>query len=588
MSGGEPSSIKQFVLCDTVSPACLYVGLIVFNFYKGGKFMYHALYRKWRPLSFDDVVSQPHITTTLKNQIQNNKIAHAYLFTGSRGTGKTTCARIFAKSVNCANSKGGNPCLECKICKSADSESLIDIIEIDAASNTGVDDIRALKESAEFLPEQCRYKVYIIDEVHMLSINAFNALLKIMEEPPAHVIFILATTEVHKVPATIISRCQRFDFRRIRTEDIVSRLEFIAAQENIKLDNDAATLIAKISDGGMRDALSLLDQCIAYSDNVDLKAVSDAAGIAGRDYLFNIIDGIFAKDITGAMETIASLYDMAKDMTRLCNELLEQMRNLMLIKAVPGNDTVMCLPDEYKRLEAIANKTDMGNILEKIEVLSECNENLAKATSKRIELEMCMVKLCANSVNVTPGYSNISSTSINHNSSIKSVPEKSTAEAAQKAYRNIEAPPVNQEPPQESIQPAISDQTIDVPKKKITSKDFAPLDCWDEVVERFRNDCPSAVGFLTESKAFIYENMILIIVKNDFYLNMFKRQISDVNKVITDFFGRKFTVSVKAMDTSGNASENSETENRPEDKESSSIDRLIDKAKSSNIDFEIK
>lgn len=551
--------------------------------------MYHALYRKWRPMTFDDVVSQPHITTTLKNQIQSNKIAHAYLFTGSRGTGKTTCARIFAKSVNCQHSNGGNPCLECEICKCADNESLIDIIEIDAASNTGVDDIRALKESAEYLPEQCKYKVYIIDEVHMLSINAFNALLKIMEEPPAHVIFILATTEVHKVPATIISRCQRFDFRRIRIEDIVSRLEFIASQENIKLDNDAAVLIAKISDGGMRDALSLLDQCIAYSDNVDLKTVSDATGIAGRDYLFNIIDGIFAGNITKVMETIASLYDMAKDMTRLCNELLEQMRNLMLIKAVPKNNMVMCLPDEYKRLESIANKTDMGNILEKIEVLSDCNENLAKTTSKRIELEMCMVKLCS-SRSIAGSYTN---TTTAHTSYRTAEPEAITHKEIEKADKNtsenIKTINDSQEKTvQDNTQSAANEQSANIPKKKVTTKDFTPLECWDEIVERFRNECPSAVGFLSKSKAFIYENMILIIVKDAFDLKMFKLQLADVNRIITDFFGRKFTVSVKAMDTTENAKVNPDMENHYDAKASSRIDKIIDKAKSANIDLEIK
>ena len=551
--------------------------------------MYHALYRKWRPLTFDDVVSQPHITTTLKNQIQSNKIAHAYLFTGSRGTGKTTCARIFAKSVNCANSKDGNPCLECEICRCADSELLTDIIEIDAASNTGVDDIRALKESAEFLPEQCRYKVYIIDEVHMLSINAFNALLKIMEEPPAHVIFILATTEVHKVPATIIiSRCQRFDFRRIRVEDIVSRLKYIADQEGISLDDDAATLIAKISDGGMRDALSLLDQCIAYSDNVDLKTVSDAAGIAGRDYLFNIIDGIFAGNITKVMETIASLYDMAKDMTRLCNELLEQMRNLMLIKAVPKNNMVMCLPDEYKRLEAIANKTDMGNILEKIEILSECNENLAKATSKRIELEMCMVKLCSVSntafskstsipVNQT-NYKKTEPINIEPENAINKEPQQ-TADSGEKT--------IVQEKSQGNAKPEVKEQTFETPKKKVTTKDFVPLDCWDEIVERFKSECPSAVGFLSESRAFIYENIILIIVKDAFDLKMFKLQIADVNRIITDFFGRKFKVSVKAKDTSSSANGDAEAENN-KTKSASPVKKLIEKAKSENIDIEIK
>lgn len=561
--------------------------------------MYHALYRKWRPLTFDDVVSQPHITTTLKNQIQNNKIAHAYLFTGSRGTGKTTCARVFAKSINCENSHEGNPCLGCEICKCADSESLTDIIEIDAASNTGVDDIRALKESAEYLPEQCKYKVYIIDEVHMLSINAFNALLKIMEEPPAHVIFILATTEVHKVPATIISRCQRFDFRRIRTEDIVSRLKFVAENESIKLDDDAATLIAKISDGGMRDALSLLDQCIAYSDNVDLKTVSDAAGIAGRDYLFNIIEGIFSHNITNVMETVASLYDMAKDMTRLCSELLEQMRNLMLIKAVPGNDMVMCLPDEYKRLEDIAHQTDMGKILEKIEILSECSESLAKAVSKRIEFEMCMVKLCSNSGNIAPNYSNnFSADTISPVQTVDTKPAPVVSQAEFEIQSDntkeeptdaIKAEPV-QVPAQEDVHTEISEHhTSEPPKKKITSKDFSPLDCWDEIVDRFKNECPAAVGFLSGSKAFIYENMILIIVKDAFDLKMFKLQISDVNRVITDFFGRKFTVSVKAMDTSGITSENKSHDiDKTRNNTQSPVDKLIDKAKNMNIDIEIQ
>lgn len=563
--------------------------------------MYHALYRKWRPLTFDDVVSQSHITTTLKNQIQNNKTAHAYLFTGSRGTGKTTCARIFAKSINCEDSQDGNPCLECEVCKCADSESLTDIIEIDAASNTGVDDIRALKESAEYLPEQCKYKVYIIDEVHMLSINAFNALLKIMEEPPAHVVFILATTEVHKVPATIISRCQRFDFRRIRTEDIVSRLKFIADKENIKLDDDAATLIAKISDGGMRDALSLLDQCIAYSDNVDLKTVSDAAGIAGRDYLFNIIDGIFDHNITNVLKTVSSLYNMAKDMTRLCSELLEQMRNLMLIKAVPGNDMVMCLPDEYKRLEEIAQKTDMGRILEKIEILSECNESLAKASSKRIEFEMCMVKLCSNNGSIAPSYSNnfgntaqpvTNAVDVKPEPAVhKNIAEKTTENFTQEPINTIKinkTETVDKGPAQDTIQSEVNEKPAsEPPKKKITSKDFSPLDCWDEIVERFKNECPSAVGFLTGSKAFIYENMILIIVKDAFYLKMFKLQISDVNRVITDFFGRKFTVSVKAMDTSGTNPGEKNSNINTQGNTSSPIDNLINKAKNMNIDLEI-
>ena len=281
--------------------------------------MYTALYRKYRPLVFDDVLSQPHNTITLRNQVRNNTTAHAYLFTGSRGTGKTTCARILAKAVNCENPKDGNPCLECSICKDAENSALSDIIEIDAASNNGVDDIRDLREAAAFMPERCKYRIYIIDEVHMLSPAAFNALLKIMEEPPPYVKFILATTELHKVPATVLSRCQRFDFRRIKNEDIVARIKMIAEKEGtFTVADEAAELIARLSDGGMRDALSLLDQCVAFSSEITSETVSSAAGIAGRDYLFDIMDAVSENDIARIISVTDRLYAMSKDMQRLC------------------------------------------------------------------------------------------------------------------------------------------------------------------------------------------------------------------------------------------------------------------------------
>ena len=326
--------------------------------------MYQALYRKWRPMSFDDVVSQPHITTTLKNQIKSGKTAHAYLFTGSRGTGKTTCARIFAKAINCLDPHDGEPCLECEICKDADNGTLSDIIEIDAASNSKVDDIRELREGVVYTPERCKYKVYIIDEVHMLSAGAFNALLKTMEEPPPHVKFILATTEIHKVPATIVSRCQHFDFHRIRNEDIISRLMYIASQEGFTLHEDAAGMIARLSDGGMRDALSLLDQCVAYENDITLDVVSSASGIAGRDYLFDILEKIAEKDAAGALRVVDKLYDMSKDLKVLAGELLAQMRNVMIIKTIDNNkDLITCLPDEYERLKALAERMKLDEIL---------------------------------------------------------------------------------------------------------------------------------------------------------------------------------------------------------------------------------
>ena len=262
--------------------------------------------------------------------------------------------------------KDGNPCLECDICRDADTDALTDIIEIDAASNNGVDDIRDLRDGTVYTPERGKYKVYIIDEVHMLSASAFNALLKIMEEPPEYVKFILATTEIHKVPATITSRCQRYDFRRIKPEDIASRLKYIASQENIDLTEDGAALIAKLADGGMRDAVSLLDQCSAVAEQVDADAVSRTAGIAGRDYLSQMLDAISGKDIAECLSITGSLYDMSKDLTRLCEELVAQLRNIMLLKASPdtAEKLIVCMPDELSRLRELADKNDLPVIME--------------------------------------------------------------------------------------------------------------------------------------------------------------------------------------------------------------------------------
>ena len=360
--------------------------------------MYKALYRKWRPLTFDDVISQQHITDTLKNQIINGKTAHAYLFTGSRGTGKTTCARILAKAVNCQHLQNGSPCLECEICRDADAGALSDIIEIDAASNNGVDDIRDLREGTVYTPEKCTYKVYIIDEVHMLSPSAFNALLKIMEEPPAYVKFILATTEIHKVPATITSRCQRYDFRRIKTEDIAKRLLYISEKENIKLSEDGANLIAKLADGGMRDALSLLDQCSVCAENITSAEVSTIAGIAGRDYLYELLEAFPKEDTAAAMKITSSLHSMSKDLTRLCEELIMQLRNIMLIKLMDDKaaELIVCMPEEFERLKKISELYSLEAVMEKIEVLQECRERMTKVLNKRVEFEMALIRICRN------------------------------------------------------------------------------------------------------------------------------------------------------------------------------------------------
>lgn len=501
--------------------------------------MYTALYRKWRPLSFDDVISQPHITKTLKNQIKNGKTAHAYLFTGSRGTGKTTCARIFAKAVNCPNEHDGNPCLECEVCHDADNFALSDIIEIDAASNNGVDDIRDLRDGAAYTPERCKYKVYIIDEVHMLSPNAFNALLKIMEEPPQYVKFILATTEVHKVPATITSRCQRFDFRRILSNDIKDRLIYIAEQEGLKLSDDAAELIARLSDGGMRDALSLLDQCAAYSEDITSETVSAAAGIAGRDSLFEIIEAVVLKDTGKALSITDGLYSMSKDMSKLCMELIDQFRNLMIMKVCPEkSELIACMPEELERLKNISLKCELSDILSKLTILQECSERMGKALNKRVEFEMCLIKLCSVQIKQKP----IDNSEIygKINTGVQ------TSGALQTDVKSETAPESSE---QENVKPAVD-------MKALKPSDFKPLIEWAEILEELTKISPSVSGTLAGSRAFVFKNIMLLDTKNQFFLKLFKipENFSALNNAIKNIMGRSYVI--KARCSAAAAEEN--------------------------------
>lgn len=355
--------------------------------------MYLALYRKYRPRTFDDVISQEHITTTLKNQLKNGQSSHAYLFTGSRGTGKTTCAKILAKALNCTDLRDGNPCLECDSCRSID-EDYSDITEIDAASNNSVDDVRVMKEESFYAPMSGKYKVYIIDEVHMLSIQAFNALLKLIEEPPAHVVFILATTEVHKVPATILSRCQRFEFRRIDIGDSKKRLLWVAEQEGKKLSDDAAFLISKISEGGMRDALSLLDHCFSVSDNVTADVVRECAGISGSDYLFRIADLIYNSSIGELLLLLDELISKSKDVTRLCEELISHYRGLMLTKAGADALAVRVTSDDFEKLKEQSDRYTLEQIMRCISILSDTFSQMGRVRTPALLLEMCFIRLC--------------------------------------------------------------------------------------------------------------------------------------------------------------------------------------------------
>lgn len=356
--------------------------------------MYQVLYRKWRPKTFSDVSGQEHITTTLLNELSTNRLNHAYLFTGSRGTGKTTCAKILAKAVNCLHPVNGNPCGECEICKGIDSGGMLDVTEMDAASNRKIDDIRQIIDEVQFKPSKCKYRVYIIDEVHMLTTEAFNALLKTLEEPPEHAIFILATTEVHKLPQTILSRCQRFDFHRIPPRAIADRLLYVASQEGVTLSDGAALLAASVADGALRDALSLLDRCIAISSDIDEDVVRSAAGLARKTYLFELANCVINKNTAKALEIVDRLYGESKDMARLCDELLSHFRTLMLIKSVKNpRDIVIMADDEFEQAQTQSDYLSLADIVYYMDVLSRAYQNMGRGTGDRTELEMAVVKL---------------------------------------------------------------------------------------------------------------------------------------------------------------------------------------------------
>ncbi len=358
--------------------------------------MYQALYRKYRPQTFDDVVGQAAVTQTLKMQLQSGRLSHAYLFTGSRGTGKTSSAKILAKAVNCLNPQDGNPCNCCEACRTIDSGACMDVLEIDAASNNGVDNVRDLRDDAVYTPSQVKMRVYIIDEVHMLSISAFNALLKIIEEPPEHLLFILATTELHKVPATILSRCQRFSFRRISQEDIASRLQYVAYQENIDLDDSAARVLARLADGGMRDGLSLLDQCAsATAGELTAQRVYQCLGIAGIRDCGQLMQCIANHDTKNALAMMNRIYAEGKDMGALLDELACLTRDLMILRTAPREGIAM--------LSGVASDTEVKQLVERfsggelvrmMNLLAETKASFTRSASRRMEAELCIINLC--------------------------------------------------------------------------------------------------------------------------------------------------------------------------------------------------
>ncbi len=451
--------------------------------------MYQALYRKYRPQTFDDVSGQLAVTQTLKTQLVNNQLSHAYLFTGSRGTGKTSCAKILAKAVNCENPQDGNPCNCCSACKAIDSGACMDVLEIDAASNNGVDNVRDLRDDAVYSPSQVKKRVYIIDEVHMLSISAFNALLKIIEEPPEHLLFILATTELHKVPATILSRCQRFSFRRISQEDIAARLQYVAYQENIDLDDSAARVIARMADGGMRDGLSLLDQCAsATAGELTAERVYACLGIAGEQRAAELIGYVADKNAKEALSLFNRLYADGKDVSALLDELACLCRDLLVLKTAPeAGLSMLSGVASDKDSVALADRLSTGELIRMMNLIQTTLAGFTRSASRRMDAELCILNLCQPELSLDPKSINSRLTRLEEQLRSGSF----VAAAAVKPVTPVQPEETEEMPPipdDEDAPPEILEQPVSQ----------APVGFWTDLVSAIRQELkPPLFGFFT-------------------------------------------------------------------------------------------
>ncbi len=524
--------------------------------------MYQVLYRKYRPKVFSDVYGQDHVTSTLKNEIENGRVSHAYLFTGSRGTGKTTCAKILAKAVNCEHNVNGEPCNECEVCKGLDNGSIYDVVEIDAASNNGVDNIRELRDDTNYAPTRGKYRVYIIDEVHMLSTGAFNALLKTLEEPPAHVIFILATTEVHKLPATILSRCQRFDFKRIQPETMAKRLNQVAEAEGITLESDAALLIARIADGALRDGLSILDQCAGRGSVVNAQLVSEVAGLAGKEAIYKLSSCISSKDSSSAMSIISELYQNSYDMERLCVEMINHFRNFLVAKTVrKSRELIICTDDEYNMIIDASKQFTVESIMYALDLFQNTLVCIKGGASARIETEMAFVKLCEPKLDegidsLLDRLSKLENAVKNgataqHTQSSEPVPRvEYRPEEKQNTQKPTEPMPVS-EPPINEPEPVVMQEQPEIsqaPAEQRTAqpsssgnetKEFAE---WGEFIDVLHTTNPPLFGVLSGSKGYVRGDFFLIDSPNPMLRDFIKASThsKSIKKALFDVTGKQF------------------------------------------------
>lgn len=525
--------------------------------------MYRVLYRKWRPAVFTDVSGQEHITSTLQNEVSSGRLNHAYLFTGSRGTGKTTCAKILAKAVNCLNPQNGNPCGECEICKGIDDGSILDIVEMDAASNRKIDDIRQIIDEVQFKPAKCKYRVYIVDEVHMLTTEAFNALLKTLEEPPEHVIFILATTEVHKLPQTIRSRCQRFDFHRIPPKAIADRVEYVVSQENAEITESAALMLASVADGALRDALSLLDSCLAVSSHIDEEVVRNAAGLVSKTYLFELATAIINKNPTKSLEIIDRLYSESKDMARLCDELVEHFRALMLIKTIKNpRDILIMSDDEFEQAVTQSDYLSLADIVFYMDVLSRAYQRMGRGTGDRTELEMALVKLSATELDGTVEALTARVTALEKAvkrgitvNYAQPAQQSVQAEAAQSAsvpntQTEVEEPFAKPEPehkkapvakPAPEVKPVAQRASVNLDELYDKAVPFAR---WVEVVDSLKSVSRSIAAAFAGSTAYESGNYLLIDTNNELAFDLLRQngRRAEIKQTLLELTGKNYSL----------------------------------------------
>lgn len=515
--------------------------------------MYQALYRKWRPKRFGDVIGQEHITETLKSEVISGRVSHAYLFVGSRGTGKTTCAKIFSRAVNCLSPVSGDPCDICEICKEIQDESSLDIIEIDAASNNSVDNIRSMREEVMFTPAKCKYRVYIVDEVHMLSTGAFNAFLKVLEEPPKHVIFVLATTEIHKIPSTIISRCQRFNFSRISEKHISERINFICHQEEIQIEQSAAELIAKSADGGMRDAISILDQCAnSCSGDITLSKVEQILGVTNSEYVQEFAKNILNGNCLESISLLDQLHKESKNMRKLCEEIIEKFRAMMMESLNNSEDSV-----------------PLNKILKILDIFQSAYQNISSGSNPKLEMEIAFAKLC-----ITTDTKKEAAFGVNAQTS--NIQKHKSSE--EKTIKPSQSPPQESElkiDPQPTIK---SEIPLETSAKSTGDISGTPFKDWNKILGKIQEagTFKSLYISLKESRAYESGNFVLIDSKNPLAFELLRdsNYRIAIKKIIKDITGKQYNLGPYKP---------AEKAKEPKDP----LDSLIESAQKNNIDVTV-